>query len=279
MKKITLAKNAGFCFGVRRAIQLAQETAINHTNAYILGDIVHNPHVVSEIKQSGIKKIAKLSKNNPGILIIRAHGAPERVYAQAKKNRYTIIDATCPMVKEIQFIAKKYESQGHTVIIIGDKKHAEVIGIKGHLKNRPLVIDGKGRIPAKKLKKVKTAVVVVQSTQNLENVKRIIKIIKKIVKDLIFFNTICQPTRQKQKEIRKLTRSQDVMIVIGAKSSANTKRLYEISKAINPHTYWVNSKKAIKKSWFTKKNKVGITAGASTPDYIIDEIKSFIQSL
>lgn len=279
MKKITLAKSAGFCFGVRRAIQLAQETASNHTNVYMLGDIVHNPHVVSKIKQSGIKKITRLAKKNPCILIIPAHGAPKSVYAQAKKNRYTIIDATCPMVKEIQSIAKKYELQGYTVIIIGDRKHDEVIGIKGNLKQRPLVIAGKDRPPLKQLKRIKQAVIVVQSTQNLQNVKRIVSLIKKTVKKVRFFNTICQPTRQKQKEIRKLTRGQEVMIVIGAKSSANTKRLYEISKATNPHTYWVNSKQAIRKSWFAKKRKIGITAGASTPDYIIEEIKSFIQTL
>ncbi|RKY34382.1 MAG: 4-hydroxy-3-methylbut-2-enyl diphosphate reductase, partial [Candidatus Omnitrophota bacterium] len=161
----------------------------------------------------------------------------------------------------------------------GDEKHDEVIGIKGNLGNIPLIISQNTKITQKLFKKIKKAAIVVQSTQNLEKVIDIVRQIKLYLKETIFFNTICQPTRNKQQEIRKLPLTQDIMIIIGAKTSANTKRLYEISKALNPESYLVNAKSEIKKNWFNHKNKIGISAGASTPDYIIDEIKKFILSM
>ncbi len=279
MKKVTLAKSAGFCFGVRRAIQLALDIAKSNKNVYMLGDIVHNPRVVGDIKRQGIKKLKKLSKRSSGTLIIRAHGAPKVLFAQAKALGYKIIDVTCPMVKEIQSIAKGYEAKGYTVIIFGDAEHDEVIGIKGNLKRKPIIISAESQIDKCRFAKLRKAVVVVQSTQNLEKITKLMRRIKRYVKNLVFFNTICRPTRKKQKEIKQLPLKNDVMIVIGARSSANTKRLYEISKAINPHTYWVNSKRAIKKEWFAHKSKIGISAGASTPDYIINEIRTYLERL
>lgn len=279
MMKITLAKSAGFCFGVRRALQISLDTVRKHKNVYMLGDIVHNPRVVNEIKKAGVRKIKTLRKKDAGILIIRAHGAPRRLYEQAKKFNYTIVDATCPMVKEIQSIARDYESKKYSVIIIGDKKHDEVIGIKGNLKTKPLIIADEKEIKPKALRKIKKAAIVVQSTQNMEKATKLVDSIRSYIKEAVFCNTICLPTRQKQKEIRILPAKQDVMIIIGAKSSANTKRLYELSKAINPYTYWVNSKRSIRKEWFAGKQTVGIAAGASTPDYIIKEIHDYVRAL
>jgi len=279
MKKITIAKNAGFCFGVKRAIQLANNTSSKHKNVYMLGDIVHNPRVVNDIKSIGIKKIQTLKKTDSGVLLIRAHGAPKSIYLKARQKGYTIIDATCPMVKEIHEQAKQHEKSGYRIIIIGDKHHDEVMGIKGNLKKNALIIDSAKQITPFTLKGIKKAAVVVQSTQNLEKVLKIVEKLSKYIEDLLFCNTICHPTRQKQKEIQSLPLSQDIMIIIGAKSSANTKRLFELSHALNPKTYWVNSKRSLKKEWFKGKNKIGIAAGASTPDYIIKEIEHFIQSL
>ncbi|MFH1093171.1 MAG: 4-hydroxy-3-methylbut-2-enyl diphosphate reductase [Candidatus Omnitrophota bacterium] len=278
MKKITITKSAGFCSGVRRALRLAQQTAQSHENIYMLGDIVHNPRVVSDIKKTGIKKISRLQAQSNGVLLIRAHGAPKSVYEKAKKLGYKIIDATCPMVKEIHSKARGYEQKNYTIIIIGDKRHDEVIGIRGNLKNTPIIISSKKEITGIKFAHIEKAAVVVQSTQNQDKVRDIVAELKKHIKKLIFCDTICQPTRLKQKEIQLLPSSQDIMIIIGAKSSANTKRLYELSKKINPNTYWVNSKSQIRKSWFKDKIKVGIGAGASTPDYIIEEIESFIKN-
>ncbi|MBI4845438.1 MAG: 4-hydroxy-3-methylbut-2-enyl diphosphate reductase [Candidatus Omnitrophica bacterium] len=279
MKTVTIAKNAGFCFGVKRAINLALNLTSKNTPVYMLGDIVHNSHVVNAIKKAGIKKISKLNKKNPGILLIRAHGETRQTYETAKKIGYSIINATCPMVKEIHSLAQKYESKNYKIIIIGDKNHDEVIAIKGNLYTTPIIISSKKDINNKKLRNISKAAIVVQSTQNPEDVEKLLTKIKSFIENVVFCDTICYPTRQKQKEISTLPSAQDAMIIIGSKNSANTKRLFEISKSLNTNTFWINSKSEIKKSWLKNKQKIGIAAGASTPGHIIEDICSFIKSL
>ncbi|MBU2044973.1 MAG: 4-hydroxy-3-methylbut-2-enyl diphosphate reductase [Candidatus Omnitrophica bacterium] len=275
--KINLAKSAGFCFGVKRAIKIALEISAAGKKAYMLGDIVHNEEVAKQIEKSGLKKIKQLKAGKGKILLIRAHGAPKKIYQTAAKLGYQIIDATCPKVHQIHKIARQDEALGYTIIIIGDQRHDEVNGIIGQLKTKALIISSYKNIPYKKLLVVKKASVVVQSTQNLENVLKIIAVLKQQIKDLKFHNTICQPTTLKQQELRILPRKNDLMLVIGSKTSANTKRLYQIAKALNQKTYWVKSAKDLKKIWFKGISSVGVTAGASTPDYVtkavIDQIK------
>jgi len=261
--KITLAKSAGFCFGVKRAIDIALQSAKKHSQIEMLGDIVHNEDVCRDINKVGIKKIKILKQCKNKNLLIRAHGIALKSVKRARSLGYKIIDATCPMVKEIHQVAKSIENQGRKVIIIGDKKHDEVKGIVGNLKHKPLIIETD--IPITKLKKIKKAGVVVQSTQNTEKVKRIFKNLSCQIKDLKLFNTVCVPTRRKQAEIRKLPLKSDLMIIIGSKTSANTKRLYQISKSLNKKTYWVQSSQDLKKNWFQNCFRIGITSGASTP--------------
>jgi 4-hydroxy-3-methylbut-2-enyl diphosphate reductase len=192
---------------------------------------------------------------------------------------YDIIDATCPMVKEIHRIARDMESNGYSIIIIGDPQHDEVRGIAGQLKSKPLVIDNPENIPIAKVKQIKKACVVVQSTQKLENVLKVVGILRKYVKGLKFSNTICAPTRIKQTEIKNMPVKNDLMIIIGSKESANTKRLYEISKSLNKKSYWIESTKDIKDTWFKGIKSVGITAGASTPDETTQEVIKYINNL
>lgn len=264
--KINIAKSAGFCFGVRLAIKTALKAAKSNSPIEMLGDIVHNEQVISDIKSNGIKKISNLNRNGNGkTLLIRAHGSAKKVYTIAKKRGYKIIDATCPTVKEIHRLVCSMEKKGYAIIVIGDKKHDEVKGIVGQLKNKAIIIDLSGKINYHAFKRVSKAAVVVQSTQDIEKVEAIIDNLKKYIKNIKFFNTICQPTRYKQKEIRSLPLQNDVVIVIGSKTSANTKRLYEISKKLNPRTYWVNLPTELQKEWFNNVGSVGITAGASTP--------------
>ena len=164
-------------------------------------------------------------------------------------------------------------------MVMGDKKHAEVLGISGQLKNKTIVMDSLKNLPPKKLKSIEKAAVVVQSTQNLEKVLKIVGVLKQHIRKLEFFNTICQPTRIKQRDLKTLPKVNDVMIIIGSKKSANTKRLYEISKSLNRRSYWVASKKQIKSNWFKNAKSVGITAGASTPDTTTKGIINHILSL
>jgi 4-hydroxy-3-methylbut-2-enyl diphosphate reductase len=270
--KIILAKSAGFCFGVKRAIEIALKTAKAKLKVYILGDIVHNEDVIKLLCRHGLKRINHLSQRHKGILIIRAHGEPFFIKNKAKALGYKIVDATCPMVKEIHRIVRTMENTGYKIIIIGDKKHDEVRGIKGELKKEAIVIEDLKQIPYSKIKKIKKAALVAQSTQNLEKVLKIFKILNSHIKDLRFFNTVCGPTRTKQQEIKRLPLKNNVVIIIGSKTSANTRRLFEISKALNKRSYWINSKKEIKASWFDKKDKIAVTAGASTPEWIIQEV-------
>ena len=276
--KITLAKSAGFCIGVKRALRIAYETASTKNKVYMLGDIVHNEHVVKEIIDAGIKKIKCLSNGTDKSLLIRAHGASKKIINEALSKGYIIVDATCPMVKEIHSIAKKMERKKFTIIVIGDKKHDEVKGIVGQLKKKALIIEKATDIRKKIKGKIKKAAVVVQSTQDINKVKIILEKLKSRVDSLKFYNTICKPTSKKQADIRELPLNNDLMIIIGSRASANTKRLYEISKKLNKHSYWVHSSKDLKVRWFKNAKRVGITAGASTPDLITRDVINQIRN-
>jgi len=277
--KISLANSAGFCFGVRRAINIAMETAKTNQPVFMLGDIVHNEEVVKKIRESGIKKISRLSAGGGKTLLIRAHGCSKKTLQRAKELGYSIIDATCPMVKEIHAIARKLENRGFKIIVIGDKSHDEVKGIVGQLKTKAVIIDNLKNIPIKKIRLLGKAGVVVQSTQNLDKVQKIIDILGRNVRRLEFHNTICKPTRAKQNEIKVMPLKNDLVIIIGSKTSANTKRIYEISKSLNKRSYWVNSSNEIKRSWLIKAKNIGITAGASTPESTIREVIRKIRTL
>lgn len=277
--RISLAKSAGFCFGVKRAIDIALKTAAPGNNVYMLGDIVHNEDVVEQISRAGIKKVKRLTSGKNRILLVRAHGIAIATLKKAQNLGYRIVDATCLMVKEIHRIARNKERQGYAIIVIGDKSHDEVLGITGQLKNKAIIVDGIKKMPWPKIKRVKKACIVVQSTQNIEKVEKIVGVLRQHIPEIAFFNTICRPTRIKQKEIRILPKKNDLMVVIGSKNSANTRRLYEISKSLNKHTFWVQSKKEINPRWFRGKKTVGITAGASTPDYTTREIIEYISRL
>src|SRR3989338_4520613 len=277
--KITIAKNAGFCFGVKRAIDTALESSQNKENpVYMLGDIVHNENVVEKIEKTGIKKIKKLSPSQKGSLLIRAHGSAKKIVEKADTLGLKVIDATCPMVKEIHKIAIEMDAQGYKIIVIGDHKHDEVQGIVGQIPHKAIVLEDMADIKKKITKKIPKAAVVVQSTQNLEKVLQMKAALETSVADLQFFNTICSPTHLKQTEIKTLPQQNDCVIIIGSKTSANTKRLYQIAKSINPNSHWVNSAAKLKKEWYTRAKSVGITAGASTPDETIQEIKSYIET-
>ena len=277
--KINLAKSAGFCFGVKRALKIALKTAATGTTVEMLGDVVHNEEVVQGIERAGIKKIKKLRNGAGKILVIRAHGASENVYSKAAQLGYTILDATCPMVKEIHTIVKATKNEGCRIIILGDKHHDEVRGIMGQLNNKAIVIDSIKHIPLETIKRVKKACVVAQSTQNAEKILSIVAVLKKHIKEIQFFNTICRPTRIKQKEAKAMPLKNDVMIIIGSKTSANTKRLYQISKALNKRSYWIRSSAALKSEWFKGAHTVGIMAGASTPDATTNDVIAKIRSL
>jgi 4-hydroxy-3-methylbut-2-enyl diphosphate reductase len=183
------------------------------------------------------------------------------------------------MVKEIHRIVQDMEQKGYRIIVIGDKKHDEVQGIIGQIKEKAIVIDEFKNIPQKAIKNIRRACVVVQSTQNEEKAFKIVNVLKPIILELKFFNTICKPTRTKQEEIKKMPLRNDIMIIIGSKTSANTKRLYEIAKSLNKHSFWIQSCKELKRTWFKGAENVGVTSGASTPDSTTQKVVKYIAYL
>ena len=269
--KISVAKSSGFCFGVRRAIDISMSLAGSREKVYVLGDIVHNSFVVRRLAKSGIKKLTRIGPADKSVLIISAHGAPAAVLQKARSSGYSIVDATCPKVKSIYKIAKELEKD-NDMIIIGDKGHAEVRGIAGQLKKRPITIGSAKEIPYKRLGRIKKAAVITQSTQSLENIESIMSRLEKVIPYIKLYNTTCKTTAIKQKELVSITKENDVVLIVGSSTSANTKRLYEIAGKINPRTHWINSVLEIKTSWFKSAKNVGIMAGASTPDEIVRDI-------
>lgn len=270
--EINIAKTSGFCFGVRRAINTSLRLADKKTKVYILGDIVHNNFIVRELGRQGLKKINRIKPAPPNsTLIISAHGAPEKTFAKAKSAGYKIVDVTCPKVKDIYKIAKSLE-KNNKIIIIGDINHQEVKGISGQLKKKALVIDSVRNLPLKQLRQIKKAAVVTQSTQTLDNINKIMSCLKKIIPEVNLYNTVCRTTLLKQQEIKTLPKENGLVLIVGSATSANTKRLYEISRAINKKTYWIEDARNLRKIEFRGIKTVGIMAGASTPDTIVEKI-------
>ncbi|MCF7804798.1 MAG: 4-hydroxy-3-methylbut-2-enyl diphosphate reductase [Candidatus Marinimicrobia bacterium] len=274
--RITLAKHAGFCFGVRDAVEVAREAAREHGKLYMLGHIVHNERVVQELADFGVTVVNSIHDVKGAPVLFRAHGTPPAVWEEAKARGLEIIDATCPLVHEIHAEVRKMEQDGRQIYIIGDKGHDEVVGIQSQVEN-PIIISTPEE--ARRLRKKKRGGAVSQSTQEVENVQEIISILIMKVKDLQFVNTVCHPTRQNQVELKDLANSNDVMIVIGSYTSANTKRLTSLARQINPNSYQVETAGDIDPGWFRGTASVGVHAGASTPDNTIDEVMQKIQSV
>ena len=274
--KVLLAKDAGYCFGVRDAVNLAYETAEKEGEVYMLGHIVHNENVVTELEKTGTKVIDDLNEvpNNKPILF-RAHGTVPKVWDEAEKKGINIVDATCPLVTEIHEEVRKLAAENRRIIIIGDHGHDEVNGIMEQVQDSIVVANPE---EAKTLRKMKKAGVVSQSTQMIENVQDIINILMTKVFDLRFVNTICFPTRRNHEQIKSLAELSDIMIVIGSFTSANSKRLTELAKERNERTYQVTCVNDLDSDWFQQSDTVGVSAGASTPDNIIKNVVTAIKS-
>ena len=268
--KIFLAKNAGYCFGVRDAVQLAYDTAQDDGDVYMLGHIVHNENVVEKLDKAGAKVVETLDQvPNGKPILFRAHGTHVDTWKKAQEKNMNIIDATCPLVEEIHDEIKILEKEGRKIIIIGDHGHDEVVGIASQVKNAVIVANPD---EANALRKTKKAGVVSQSTQTIENVQEIINILMSKVFDLRFVNTICFPTKRNQEQIKELAEACDLMIVIGSFTSANSKRLTQLAKERNKLSFQVTCANDVDESWLENVETVGISAGASTPDNIINEV-------
>jgi 4-hydroxy-3-methylbut-2-enyl diphosphate reductase len=276
--EIHVANSAGFCFGVKRAVRMALDAAKTEDGpVYMLGDIVHNEHVIRELSEAGVQVIDSLEKITSGTLLIRAHGAVPEVYEEARRKGLKIIDATCSLVLEIHKIARELQEEGYTIVIIGDHGHDEVVGIAGQVQSA--IIISSPEEAEKRIDKIARIGIVVQSTQAIHNVQEIVCTLAGKCRELRFFNTICFTATNHQRDLRELPKKNDLMIIIGSYTSANTCRLTQISKELNPRTYQVESVDDVMFDWFEGVNSVGVSAGASTPEDIIEEVIEKIRKI
>lgn len=268
--KIILAPNAGFCFGVRRAVDSVYENLDYHLPLYTLGPIIHNPSVVAELSEKGVRVAETIDDVLDGRVVIRSHGVGPNVYDQIKAMGVEYIDATCPYVKRIHRLVEEYHSNGYDIVIIGESNHPEVIGIKGWCNDRAYVVNHREDVD--RLPKIEKACVVAQTTTRREKWDEILAELMNKVEHLEEFNTICYATTQRQKEAESIAKTADAMLVIGGKNSSNTKKIFNICKSYCEKTFAIETVDDIDLNVFDPQDVVGITAGASTPDWIIKEV-------
>ena len=286
--EILLAKSAGFCFGVQRAVDTAYEHA-DEENVYTYGQIIHNEEVVGDLIKHGVQVIDsddELLEIKDSKVIIRSHGAEKRIYDILEAGGNTVIDATCPFVKKIHNIVREEGQKGNTVVIIGDSSHPEVKGIVGWCVEPPVVIGSEEEAEAFVRKyidgEVKTAdniSIVSQTTFNYRKFNYIVDIIRNKLYNVTAYKTICNATSVRQREAQEIASKVDAMIVIGGRNSSNTQKLYEISKKECENTYYIQTLVDLDLTTFESVSRVGITAGASTPNYIIKEVHSSMAEL
>ncbi len=270
--ELSVAKTAGFCFGVARALKLVEECAKEQGKVYhTLGPIIHNQHVVDKLASQGIAPVSSVSDVQPGEnLIVRTHGVGKAVYEEMEKRGIGVVDVTCPFVKKIHNIVEKHYNQGYTIVIVGDKNHPEVMGINGWCENSAVILATEEE--AKSATFDTNPVCVVSQTTFVQDIfKKIVFFLKKTCNDIVIFDTICNATEERQAEARELARTSDVMIVLGGRNSSNTQKLYAICKEQCENTFLLEQISELDSACDFNCKKVGITAGASTPAVIIKE--------
>lgn len=277
---VKIAKEAGFCFGVKRAMKMAwDELEESESGIYALGPLIHNKQAVSKYEEKGLKTVEKVNEvptNNN--MIIRSHGVGEQVYNDANERNLNVVDTTCPFVKKIHRVVKREYEKGNSIIVIGDSKHPEVIGINGWCNNSATIIKNLEDLKNIELDKSKTYCVVAQTTINLNLYEDISKYLSNELENIIFNNTICSATKVRQESAKELAQEVDCMIVIGGTHSSNTQKLVQICQQY-VDTFAIETKDELNKEQLKAYCTVGITAGASTPEWIIKDVLKFIESI
>ena len=274
--EITIAKKAGFCFGVKRALDITFDLAKEgHQGIYTYGPLIHNPQVVDRLKHEGIDTVDNLSAPGINTIIIRTHGVSPKVYVETSKMGYNVIDATCPFVKKAQNFTNSLKEEGYQVIIIGDRNHPEVQGLIGFAGSDVVVADDTDHLPPLKNK----VGIIVQTTQAFETFEKIVSHIIGCTREVKIYNTICDSTSQRVSETKELAQKVDLMIIVGGKNSANTNQLAKLSKDVCAKVYHIETSGELDDRWFKDVTDVGITGGASTPQWIIDEVVRKIKEI
>ena len=280
--EVKVAKTAGFCFGVKRAVETVYEQVEKEKDKqiYTYGPIIHNEEVVKDMKKRGVKVIRteeELENLESGVVIIRSHGVSKRIYDKLAERNITCVDATCPFVKKIHNIVKKESEVGSQIVIIGNNEHPEVEGIKGWSSSPVTVIQTMEDVNNFEPDKSKKVCIVSQTTFNYKKFEELVEIISKKRYDISVLNTICNATTERQTEARSIAEGVDAMIVIGDKHSSNTQKLFEICDKECNNTYYIQTLDDLDLNQLGSAKTVGITAGASTPNNIIEEVQNNVR--
>jgi len=272
--RVIVAKHAGICYGVERALKLAAQAAAIDGTVRTLGPLIHNPQAVQALRQQGVEVAEDVDEVKEGTLVIRSHGVDPALIEDAANRGLRVVDATCPFVSTAQRHAANLAQEGYTVVIVGEAEHPEVEGILAHAGGRALIVQRAEDISTKM--PLRRVGVVVQTTQSPSRLEEVVAALLPRVSELRVFNTICSATSQRQKAADELAREVDVMVVVGGHNSGNTTRLAEICRSVNERVYHVETADELAPAWFEGASVVGVTGGASTP---AEQIRSVILAI
>ena len=280
--EVRLAKTAGFCFGVKRAVETVYEQvkSCEGEQIYTYGPIIHNEEVVKDMREKGVEVIRseeELQNLTSGVVIIRSHGVPKRIYTLMEERGLRIVDATCPFVKKIHRIVEKESREGKHIVIIGDALHPEVQGIRGWSESDVTIIKTEEEAHDFFVPEGTKVCVVSQTTFNYNKFKYLVEILSEKSYDILVVNTICNATKERQTEAESIAKEVDVMIVIGDKHSSNTQKLFEICSHACENTHYIQTLDELDMNQLQSVRTVGITAGASTPNNLIEEVQNNVR--
>ncbi len=268
--EIIIAKNAGLCYGVKRALKIAHKARREKNGAVMtLGDLIHNPTIIADLRSQNIQTIESPEELTHGTVIIRSHGISPEVYSKLKKKKTDIVDATCPNVKKIQKLVEHIARKKEEIIIVGDNDHPEIKGLIGYSQGKGKIIESVSQ--AKRLPRRKKRSILAQSTQDLCLFEKIVASLIDKTEELTVYNTICQSVKKRQESTSELAAYVDVLFIVGGKTSSNTNTLFRIAKRIQPHTYLIEEAEQITPPMLKGAEKIGLSGGASTPPEVIRE--------
>ena len=277
---IILSKKIGFCFGVKRAVKMAEEALKKKGPIYSLGSIIHNREAVERLSASGLKVIKDIGTIKKGVVVVSSHGLSPKAMKEMRKKGIEIVDTTCPFVRKTQNIARRLSGDGYTVLIVGDANHPEIRALLDFVTGKAVVIKDKRQAERLKPKAGEKAGIISQTTQSMDNFAEVVEaILRKAPEETRVFNTLCADAGQRQRLARQLAKKVDAMFVIGGRDSANTRRLYEATKRIQANSHLVETEKDIRRGWLERCRRIGVASGASTPDWMIKRVVKKINSI
>ena len=271
--RLVVTEPIGFCFGVKRAINLAKSARRKFSRVSTLGALIHNPEVVAELRRDGIREVRSLADLRGGALVIRSHGCPPETLEQARQLGVEVIDATCPYVGRVQRFVRDLKSAGYLVIIVGERDHPEVQSLLGYAQDAGMVYEPNMQLTTKKIGVVAQTTIPLKAFQSA-----LADLSRKGFEELRVFNTICEEAAGRQAAARKIAQGVDLMVVIGGHNSANTSRLADIAREAGKQTYQVENRDELTPGWFTQAQRVGVTAGTSTPSRVVDDVLAALRA-